>query len=793
MSLSRSISLLLVLLSSIPLLASTYVVDNLGDAADQTAGNDSCATAGAVCTLRAAIEEANAHAGADVITFSVAGAITPATPLPAITQQVTIDATTAPGYLGVPVVILNGNAAIATGFDLAAGSSLSEVRGLKVHGFTSSAIAIASANVILRRNYLGPIGGGIANQQGVLLLPSSSACTIGGGTDGDGNVISGNSGVGLFIGGAGHTVSDNFVGTNAAGTAALANGLSGIELQSATNVSIGMIGAGIENVVSGNGRDGVRATSCTNTTIINNIIGLNAAGNAAIPNTQAGIRDSLSSTMTIGLPAAGNVLSGNGEAGMDVGATAVARNNIVGLDRTGQVAIGNTAFGIAIHGPSTIGGTGPDDGNTVSANGEAGIAVAQSGSGTAILGNTIGLNIDQTTIRGNLGNGVFLSDAFAPDDVEIGGIGGGGNLISGNLGHGIGGAATNSAIIGNRIGTDGTGNIDLGNSLSGISTIFVGQITSNLISGNGKWGIETGTSTTVQDNIIRRNAEGGVAIFNDFISTITENSIVANGGIGIDLRRDGVTGNDPNDVDTGPDGLQNFPVITSAVTTGAASWIEGTLNSTPNTLFALHFYSNTAPDPSGFGEGETFLGTMNVSTDASGNASFVRNGAALAAGWLTATATGPSGTSEFSAANDVAAAPTLRFSNATYPTSEADGSVTITVVREGDLTGTTTVDYTTVDGDATAGSDYTASSGTLTFAPGQSSATFDIAIISDGIAETTEQFNVALSNPSAATLTAPSNATVVIAATLAGIPAVSMMGLLALLTALAAIGILKMR
>ena len=97
MSRSKALGLLLVLLLSTPLLASTYVVNDLGDAADQSAGNDSCATAGAVCTLRAAIEEANAHAGADVITFSVAGTIAPATPLPPIADQVQIDATTSPG------------------------------------------------------------------------------------------------------------------------------------------------------------------------------------------------------------------------------------------------------------------------------------------------------------------------------------------------------------------------------------------------------------------------------------------------------------------------------------------------------------------------------------------------------------------------------------------------------------------------------------------------------------------------------------------------------------------------
>ena len=121
-----------------------------------------------------------------------------------------------------------------------------------------------------------------------------------------------------------------------------------------------------------------------------------------------------------------------------------------------------------------------------------------------------------------------------------------------------------------------------------------------------------------------------------------------------------------------------------------------------------------------------------------------------------------------------------------------DGVVTISVVREGDLSGTSTVDYATADDTATAGSDYTPANGTLTFLPGQSSATFDVTILPDAFSEPTERFNVALSNPNAATLTIPSNAIVTIAAP-AEVPTVSMWGLLALIAALAAVTLLKMR
>jgi CSLREA domain-containing protein len=485
MPIMRSISLSLILLYSMSLFASTYVVNDLGDASDQTAGDDVCATPGAVCTLRAAIEEANAHAGADVITFGVTGAITPGTLFAAITQQVDIDATTAPGYVGTPIVTISGGGSIATGLTFAAGSSSSQVQGLKIHGFTSAAVSIASANVVVRRNYLGPIGGGVANQWGIVTLPSSAACTIGGVVDGDGNVISGNSDSGLMIGGSDHTIADNFIGTNASGSAALANGQSGIYLD-AVNVTIGVIGAGLENLIAGNTRFGVfqfGSSLISPTHIANNIIGLNPAANTAIPNGQAGIFIN-SGAVVIGSPAGGNVISGNTECGIEIrGGVATVQNNIIGLDGTGQTAIGNVADGILVGAPSTIGGTAVAEGNTISGNQRNGIGVVSAGGGSTIFGNTIGLNVNRTIARGNAVHGIELNTTFGPDNVQIGTAAGGMNVISGNGQDGINGAATNSSISHNRIGTDGTGSIDLGNAGDGIELVIGVPITSNLIPG----------------------------------------------------------------------------------------------------------------------------------------------------------------------------------------------------------------------------------------------------------------------------------------------------------------------
>jgi hypothetical protein len=97
--------------------------------------------------------------------------------------------------------------------------------------------------------------------------------------------------------------------------------------------------------------------------------------------------------------------------------------------------------------------------------------------------------------------------------------------------------------------------------------------------------------------------------------------------------------------------LQNYPVLTTATTSGNMTTISGTLNSTPNTPFRIEFFFNSACDPSGFGEGQFSIGSQNVTTDASGNATinFTPSFAVSAGQFITSTAADSSGnTSEFS-------------------------------------------------------------------------------------------------------------------------------------------------
>ncbi len=99
---------------------------------------------------------------------------------------------------------------------------------------------------------------------------------------------------------------------------------------------------------------------------------------------------------------------------------------------------------------------------------------------------------------------------------------------------------------------------------------------------------------------------------------------------------------------------------------------------------------------------------------------------------------------------------------ATYSGSEIRGTALVTVTLNQADVMTATVAYATADGTARAGSDYTATSGTLTFAPGQTSKTISIAVLPDQVIDAGETFSVNLSAPSVAALGTPASAVVTI-------------------------------
>jgi uncharacterized repeat protein (TIGR01451 family)/CSLREA domain-containing protein len=386
---------------------------------------------------------------------------------------------------------------------------------------------------------------------------------------------------------------------------------------------------------------GIRITSAQSQ-IEGNFIGVDPTGTVARPNvhgvmilSSGDIRNRIGGLV----PAARNVISGNTQSAVltFVATDTIIQGNYVGVNAAGDAAIGNGSVGFnAIRLTGGVVG-GPGAGNVISGNGGAGVEARE---GTLVQGNIIGTNAQMTAKVPNQDHGV---QATGPNTHIGGSAPGTGNVIAGNKDATLGGvlflevAGSGFLLEGNWIGTTPAGPIGV----PGVIGVLV-----------------NGSNSTVRNNEIASNTGWGVLVFGGSNTVVRGNSIHDNGR-GIDLAIDGATPNDPGDGDSGPNGLQNFPVVTLAGQSPAGTNVIGTLNSTASTAFDVEVFSSPACDPSGFGEGASFLGTFPVTTDSSGNASFDRfvDGAALGAA-ITATATGPEGTSEFSACQTVAKAKT---------------------------------------------------------------------------------------------------------------------------------------
>lgn len=631
------------------------------------------------CSLREAINAANGHANSetieDTIAFDIPGewphTIRPASNLPIITDPVVIDGTTEPGYDTHPVVELDGtDASAATGFlwGLRISAGNSTVRGLVINRFNSTgsgnAIYIdgAGSNVI-EGNYIGTNRAGAAaapNKYGIFVTSASN--TIGGTTAAARNIISGSTQYGVVIQGAsatGNKVQGNYIGTNADGNAAIPN-IQGISVNSPDTL-IGGTATGARNLISGNQYEGVMLNA-SNTKVQGNYIGTTASGQAALPNT-AGV-GVWGDNNTIGGTAegAGNVISGNSPWDniilRDSASGNEVQGNLIGLNAAGTAALGNRT-GIWIDGGdnNVIGGTIAGARNVISGN-NSGVYIAGRSDGSSTTGNAVQGNYIGTNQAGNakVANGSGIEIFRASNNLIGGTTADARNVISGN-GNGViisgesgseGTPSTGNKIQGNFVGTDATGSTALGNT--------VGVYINNNASNNTIGGV-----SGVAGNKIAHNSQAGVVVQN-FASTIGNlvmlNSVFSNGGLGIDLGNNGVTANDAGDDDSGGNTLQNFPVLTSAESSGDSTSISGTLNSTPSTTFRVDFYDNALCDPSGNGEGARWLGSSSISTDESGDANFSATFESPVADgrFITATATNPGdSTSEFSACRRVSA------------------------------------------------------------------------------------------------------------------------------------------
>ncbi len=419
--------------------------------------------------------------------------------------------------------------------------------------------------------------------------------------------------------------------------------------------------------------------------------------------------------------------------------------NFIGTNPAGMADGSFGQFGIRVEtGDNNVfGGAAAADRNLISGGVQGGIFLT--GNGTLIQGNYIGTDVTGTLALNDANaGGPGITGASASNTSILG------NLISGNIGGGVvisqfptGGGR----IQGNFIGTQRDGVSALGNNL-GIVT-------------NGSRGLLIGGTSPGQGNTIAFNRFDGVIITNnDFGDAILSNSIFSNGELGISLLVLSVPlPNDPGDGDILPGNRgQNYPVITSVTSAGGNTTIAGTFNSTPSTNgFRLEFFANAAADPTGFGEGQTFLGFTTVNTDAAGNATFsvtlpvtVANGQ-----FITATATDPNGnTSEFSRsfAQSPAGPPDLRISVSDGVSSASPGDTLTYTLSYGNV-GNQGATGVTLTETLPTGTTFNAAASTVGWtqtAPGSGVFTLAVANLAGGGASASARFVVTVNNPAAA-------------------------------------------
>lgn len=468
------------------------------------------------------------------------------------------------------------------------------------------------------------------------LAPSSIAFTISSGPTIIRGLVINRFSTGILVkGGNGNIIEGNYIGTDPTGTFAPKvdypedQQAFGVALRDSAGTRIGGQDPKSRNLIAGNWLADVLITGffARSNVVEGNIMGLNASGtmfvrafnfhgstaNVRLENNAA---DNLIGGTKI---EARNVMGGYDFRGTHVGVQCspgyggpvwrnLVKGNLIGLDVTGTVPTDPDSspggIGIILRGDhNVVGGTEPEARNVISGNRSGGVIIAY--------------------------------NPYSRDDITAD------NVIQGNF-----------------IGTDESGLRPVPNGRFGVE--ITGSSANNVIGGS-----EPGAG-----NLIAYHALHGVELHLGFPTSgtgnaILGNSIYANGGLGIELGDDNVSANDAGDTDSGPNNLQNYPVLDAADFVAGLVKVRGTLKGVENTNYRIEFFGDTAADGSGFGEGRVFLGAASFVAGADGTAAFdVRWSYPAGTRIVSATATDPDGnTSEFSKAVTIAGVPASQVLN----------------------------------------------------------------------------------------------------------------------------------
>jgi hypothetical protein len=447
------------------------------------------------------------------------------------------------------------------------------------------------------------------------------------------NVVSGNGGNGLRVNNSNNTtIQANFFGLGADNDTPLGNALNGVAVEGTSSHTTmgGPIPLG--NVTAANGQNGIAVQGKASDFIsYNTFAGVSAFGEQTdLGNGQDGVLITSSGSNIL---LRTNVISKNLDDGVEISGKArgvQVSENIIGMNWNGTSAMGNAGNGVEIGGnardiliggalevPSVI----PE--NTISANGQNGVAVLGKAKNTTVNHSYIGTDIFGELDFGNADSGIYLGPGTSgatigsTDDALR-------TVISGNGGNGVELDNTSrNTVIGSYIGTNVTGLLDIGNDENGV---YLVNSSKNTIGG----------TSAGQGNTIAFNSNDGVFVDSGDRNAIRQNSIFGNGPLGIQLG-------------TGANNNQPAPVLTTVTADVSSLQVTGTLTAKKKTSYTLEFFANDADGPSG----RYYLGSLVVTTNKAGVAEFTYTGSAppIGADFITATATDPKGnTSQFSLA-----------------------------------------------------------------------------------------------------------------------------------------------
>lgn len=455
-------------------------------------------------------------------------------------------------------------------------------------------------------------------------------------------------------------VEGNWLGFTASGSAP-GNAIAGVAVDGSRNTIGGTLPAA-RNVASGNGHGVFLFPTAQYNTVEGNYIGTDIGGAAAVANVQSGIALSGADSNSIGgsSPGTGNLISGNGAYELIMQAGAVGNSiagNVIGLDASGSNVLAVANYGIELSDGSgnTIGGTVAGARNTITGfavcnvffqndatkfNRVQGNLIGSDSSGLVALSNP-GVGIGLVQSDSNTVGGMTAADRNYFVGLDLGAV----QLLTG---------AQANLVVGNWVGLNTAGTA-LGN---GFTQIYI----------QDSWSNQIGTTDWASGNVIANSAISAVRVVGtSAFNSILSNSVYSNGALALDLAGDGVTANDSADGDTGPNGLQNYPVLEFAHASAGQTIVQGTLNTTPNEPFLIQVFANAVCASPGYGEGATLCDSFTISTNVFGICIF-NHGMLVdppVGVWLTATATSQNGeTSEFSPCEQVTPPPvddTLRF------------------------------------------------------------------------------------------------------------------------------------